>query len=487
MTRTAAEPKLSRTRPAKGFTPAGMRPSPAIAGSATETTTLPKPTAPFLVLLFFISLLPPIYFFLGDMRLSPSRIFLILMFLPLLARLLMGSAGRVMAMDIFMMLYAAWIMISLFFHHGLERVPLAGISVVELLGAYLLGRVLICNETDYRRFLRYFLYTLLFMLPFAVVELMTNRNLLQEVFRPFVGTYFKGSSSYGRLGLNRVMASLEHPILYGLYCATGISTFYFAQRRPPLKGLLGAGFATFMTFMSLSSGPLLGAATQFGIIAWGKLTKANWKLLVILTVCSYVVVDALSNRTPITILISYVTFDPTTAWMRIATWKYGTEELWRNPIFGIGLNDWERPEWLTDSVDNFWLLNAMRYGLPGIGFLAAALGFAFRDIARSDVPSNTWRDLRTGYLIAMVGLFVSLCTVHVWGNTSSFVFFFFGAGAWLVSPVEAKPAPIASRAVAETPRHSTADASVKRGASGLGDRRSPLAVPMAKRERRPLE
>jgi len=43
-----------------------------------------------------------------------------------------------------------------------------------------------------------------------------------------------------------------------------------------------------------------------------------------------------------------------------------------HPVFGIGYGDWARPNWIPASVDNFWLLTAMRHGVPGLGFLAAA-------------------------------------------------------------------------------------------------------------------
>ena len=53
-------------------------------------------------------------------------------------------------------------------------------------------------------------------------------------------------------------------------------------------------------------------------------------------------------------------------------------EVGRHPVFGIGLNDWTRPWWRAKmaSFDNFWLLQAMRFGLPTLIFLALAWGSA---------------------------------------------------------------------------------------------------------------
>ena len=102
-----------------------------------------------------------------------------------------------------------------------------------------------------------------------------------------------------------------------------------------------------------------------------------------------------------------------------------------NPIFGIGLNDWARPGWLAGSVDNFWLLMAMRYGVVGFGFLVAGLAFNFYHTVRADLDTEDERNCRRGYLVGSVSLMFSLATVHIWSQVALFVMFYFGAGAWM--------------------------------------------------------
>jgi hypothetical protein len=386
--------------------------------------------ASVVLLIFVLSLMPPSYFFVAGLRLSPTRILLMATFVPLLIRLLSGAAGKLRATDVLLMLFMVWMVVTLLYHHGMERFPYAMISVVELFGGYLIGRVLVRDAADFALLFRIVFWVLLALSPFVLVELLTDRNLLQEISRKVMPTYFKGESSYGRIGLHRVMAGFEHPILYGLFCAV-----VFA----PIMAILGARggaryalilFLGFMTFASLSSAPLLALFIQLGLMVWAWQTGGRWWLLVGLVVSAYVVVDFLSNRTPVTILINYITFDPGTAWTRILIWDFGSAEMWRHPVFGIGMNDWTRPVWLTGSVDNFWLLNGMRHGVVGAALVVGALSCALWSVIKAAGPTGETARWRRHYVLSIIALYVSLCTVHVWGDTSAFVMLLIGAGVW---------------------------------------------------------
>ena len=388
------------------------------------------PTAPAVLAIFMLCLIPPGYFYLLGIRLSLIRILLMILFIPLLGRLFTGRSGKIRSIDIFLMLYSFWVLVTLVINNGLDRIPLAAITMVELFGAYLIGRTLVRNEADFKILLRYFIYLLIFLSPFALIELISDRNLLQEGFGKIMPTYFKGESSYGRLGLNRVMSVFEHPILFGIFCSIGFAPIFYSLQKGAFRLIVTTGLVGLMAFASLSSAPLLALAVQIGLIGWGWLMKARWWLLFGIVSFCYVTVDLLSNRTPITILINYITFDPNTAWTRVMTWRFGVAEVLRHPVFGIGLNDWERPYWLTGSVDNFWLLNAMRHGLPGVCFLILGVASGFWAVARVRDLSDRIARHRLGYLISLVALYFSMATVHVWGGVGSFLMLFIGAGMW---------------------------------------------------------
>ena len=385
------------------------------------------------LILFIIALISPVYFNIGTLRLNLHRVILLIAFVPLFFQLVGGKAGPIRAADVFFLLYSAWIGVALFAVHGTVQIPFIGITIVEILGGYMLGRVYIRSAADYRLFFKYFAWALIFLLPFVIFEQMTRRPLLNEI----LGSVFdviRYTDRPQRNGMNRVQATFEHPILFGLFCALAVTNFWYLFRDNLAKRLSLTGLAVFMTLMSMSSAPLLSVITQFGIIVWEKISKANWKLLAVLSVTGYVVIDLLSNRTPVQVLISYATLNPATAANRLHIWTWGTQNVAANPIFGIGLNDWFRAPWMvSSSVDNFWLLTAMRYGLPAVTFLIMAVLLNLRGIMRAKGLSEDQRTCRTAYFVASIGLFLTLGTVHVWGSTAVVVSFFIGAGAWMAT------------------------------------------------------
>lgn len=405
-----------------------------IVAPVASTSTVP-------LYIFVFSLLLPFQFSIAGAQLFPVRVVVIILFLPLLGKLLSGAAGKVRTPDILILCYAFWAFLSLVINEGLARIPLGAITFVDLFGGWLVGRVLIRSVEDFRCFVRAMIWACVVMLPFAILEAFTNINGLQMIFSPIFDTYSKGWSSYGRLGLERVMTGFAHPILFGVFCSFAVATSYYTFIHLKTKIKLMVGLLTFMTFLSLSSGPLLSAAVQIGLMIWGKVTRNSWKILAYMTVTAYVVVDLLSNRTPITIAINYVTFNPTTAWYRVAQWRFGILEVWDNPIFGIGLRSWERPHWLGESIDNFWLLTTMRYGIPAFLLLAGALALIVIGLVRLKSLSEEQRNILTGYLITFAGTVVVLTTVHVWGAAALFVMMFFGSTMWLFDAQERNPAP----------------------------------------------
>jgi hypothetical protein len=324
--------------------------------------------------------------------------------------------------------------------HGQDRIPFVGITIVEIFGSYLLGRLLIRNATDYRLLFRNFLLALAILAPFVLVEMMTSRMMISEILGRVTATHPKVQAGYAdmRMGFFRAQAVFEHTILWGLFCSLGIGNVFYIYREKFARSVVLTGFVTGMTFTSLSSGPLLTAAVQLGTISWGWITRNAWWVLIGFAVLGYVAIDLLSNRSPVQVLITYLTFNSASAYWRLLIWDFGSAEVLRHPIFGLGLNDWSRPDWMfTASVDNFWLLTAMRYGLPAFLFLAAGIVTNVVQIVRADL-SDRLADYRRGHVIALVGLAITLCTVHAWGATFVFVMFYIGAGSWLFTGTAAE-------------------------------------------------
>ena len=384
-----------------------------------------------LLTIFIITLLIPISFTLGGIRLSPNRLFLLIAIVPFAVRILSGQVGRFTAVDLFFLLHGVWIFIALIAVHGTARIPFAGITAVEVVGGYFVGRVLVSNATDYRRLFHMLLIALLCLLPFALFESFTGKLVISDLLRPVFETPVRSKSAYGRMGLERVYGVFDHPILWGLFCSLMLANFIKLAGSNTLKMGFGAALSIYTTMLSLSSGPLMACGLQLGILAWGWITGGKWKLLLICTAVGYVVIDALSNRTPVTILIETMTFNPFTGYVRLAIFDAGWAAVKGSPIFGIGFNDWPRPSWVTSSVDNFWLLNAMRYGLVGAAFVVLAFLSHFWILARARIMDPDTAAIRVGHAVALAGISFTMVTVHIWGTMSVFVMFYIGAGAWM--------------------------------------------------------
>lgn len=363
---------------------------------------------------FFMAFFLPIGGEVFGMSIYPLRAVVLILFIPFMARLIIGQAGRWTMPDSLITAFSIWIMVSLVYHHGMERLPYGAVLGVEALGGYAIGRVVIRNTVDYRKFIKFFLITLLIMIVPAFLEFINP-----------------GPGSMVRWGFARVQLNFPHEILYGLFCSMAVANSYYMYRANKVQLLSAMGIALSTTVMSLSSAPLLAMVLQLGMILWDKLMGGRWKLFAWLALSSYVFLELFTSRGAVVFLINKVTFSPETGYIRLHIWTYGKAAVLNNPIFGIGLNDWPRPTWLTPSVDNFWLLTAMRHGLPAVLLLLAALFLHILLILRAKNLDPSRQTIRVAYLVTLLGLMFTLCTVHIWNELVVFVMFYLGAGAFL--------------------------------------------------------
>ena len=422
-----------------GLIPPQVGREPAVRLSALQGSKVTASGSGLLLALFFFTLLMPINIDIGGLRMTPSRLFLLVCAIPFGIQLLSGKAGRLTVVDGGMLACVLLMIVTLLYHHGPPELAYALSQAVEVFGGYMAGRVLIRSVGDYHRFIRYFLIALLIMLPLAIYELYHYRMVLADFLHSAFSVVRKNDQS--RFGLSRVQVVFPHSILYGLFCSLALASVYYIYKGRFFRMVLGAALVIAMTGMSLSSGPLISIFLQTVLILWDKITRGAWKLLAALAGSAFLFLQIFSNRGPVIIFIEKFTLDPATGWWRIYIWRFGTQSVRENPWLGIGLNDWDRPVWLTYSVDNFWLLMAMRYGLPCLCFLLTAFILHITFILRAKGLSEPARMVRKGYAITLVGLSFTMATVFVWDAMAVFVMFFMGAGAFLYTAAPVSPVP----------------------------------------------
>jgi len=195
----------------------------------------------------------------------------------------------------------------------------------------------------------------------------------------------------------------------------------------------------FRCFCSLSAGPLAAAMTQIYLLLWDgalKKVKSRWNILAGLSILAYIVIDIISNRTPFHVFVSYLAFNTSSAYHRIRIWIYGTQNIWENPIFGIGMNDWERPFWMVPSIDMFWIVPAMHHGVLVWVLWLCLFFWIFFSISNRRGLGDRMQWYRMGYLCSMAGIFISGWTVHYWDVTYVFLMFSLGFGMWILDWTE---------------------------------------------------
>jgi len=398
----------------------------------------PSSRLSFWAWLFIIGLTIPLFIFVGPLRLSVYRIVLLLLFFPTLYMLLSGKVGRVRLPDVCVILICIWSTISLIVVHGFEpMVEWIGVTWIETLGAYLVGRCFIRSPDDFYGMARFLFRIGLVMLPLALYEMQTGRSILIRAFDA-LGPVYTENNMDGRLGFERVQGPFAHPIHFGVFfgAMVGLAYYVLGYGRSWLGRVQRAAICVGLCFSSLSSGPLAAAMAQIYFLLWDgalKSVKSRWNILAGLSALAYVVVDTISNRTPFHVFISYFAFSTHTAYNRIRIWTYGTQSIWENPLFGIGLNDnWTRPSWMSPSVDMFWIVPAMRHGVPVWVLWLLLFFWVFLSIASRRGFGERLQWYRIGYLSSMTGLFIAGWTVHYWDGLYAYFTFLLASGVWML-------------------------------------------------------
>jgi hypothetical protein len=389
--------------------------------------------------LFVILLAVPNIVDVGSLRLSPYRIFLLVALFAGFIGWMFGKAGPKRPADYFIILFTLWCQIALVAADGFSiSIEPIGMLAIETLGAYFLGRTFIRSKYQFWHMCKWYMIVLIVLLPFAIGEALFERVFILELFgnlsRVHDGVFF---GYEGRWGMRRAQASFEHPILYGLFASYGVGFFGYGME------LKNVGFMSTLrmiipflnVFFSLSTGSYLAVITQWLMMGYEFVTRkiaGRWKILLGVFVVAYVLVDNLSNRSPFEVFVSYLTFDQATSYNRVLIWKFGTQQIWQTPLFGIGeTGDWIRPWWMHPSMDNFWLLQAVKYGLPAFVLLMLFVYFVLRDIGKAKLVSRDLMNIRLGWMFAIISMFIAICSVHLWNATYCFMIFLLGGGLWM--------------------------------------------------------
>lgn len=390
-----------------------------------------------LVVWFLIGLCIPIQIMLGSTRLSVYRIVLLVAIVPAFTKWMTHKDIKICTADIFMILFGIFGAISLSVADGLEQsIQSSAIFFIETCGSYFLARSFVRTPENFETVAKILYYSVLIMLPFAIIENLTDRTLILDALGKFFPVW-KNIWDYKRLGLERAQVVFEHPILFGVYCSCAfcLCIHILNYKKSFFRTASTSSLAFLGGFSSLSSGALTMMAAQLALTAWDRILKPvpmRWGLFALAVISAYITVDMLSNRTPIHVFVQYLTFSSLNSFTRILIFESGIEALWLRPWFGYGLTHelvtkWD---WLTTSIDNFFLLMAVRHGIPVFFIMTTAIIFVFVRLGKAKITDDRVDAYRAGILICLGGLIVAGITVHYWNAVYCLFMFLLGAGMW---------------------------------------------------------
>lgn len=401
--------------------------------------------APLPVTLVIVSFLCPteLSLFIADLRLPPHRIALLILFPIALYRLIFSSKVRLQGYDLVFFAFNIWT-VAVFTHHsGAPNGLVYGASLaLESMGAYLVSRTYVRDFEILKATLKVMLLAITVAALIALPETLLGQNFAHDIMRALTG-YEHPVGTETRLGLTRAYATFDHPIHYGTFCAGLLTLLLYAERRQDRRigrtALVGGA-----TFLGLSSAPILCIVLQLSMIAWDWITRgirSRTLMTFALAAGLFIGVSLISNRGPIGIIATSFTLDSWTGFYRMQIWTNGLKNVWDHPWVGIGLADWERPWWMiSDTVDAFWLVIAMREGIPAVLLLGLAIAMLVAAAVQKSHKAHdreTHRILR-GWLISLIALCMIGATVHFWNVLYAYFFFFIGIGGVLADPVRRK-------------------------------------------------
>ncbi len=404
--------------------------------------TRTRQSVPLPVVLLVAAFLCPTEFsvYIAGLRIPPHRAAL-LVILPIAVWKLIRQRGlKIRSYDAVFALFNIWT-VAIFSYHHTDYVGLiyGGSLALDGFGAYLVARVWIRDHNTALAALKVLGFAAMFAAALALPETLLGQNFTHDFLRDITG-YVHPTAIEKRLGLTRAYGSFDHPIHYGTFCAALLALYWYAATSAAERHKRGA-LIVGATLLGLSSAPILCLMLQAAMLVWERLTRgmAN-RTSITLTILAglYIGAACVMTRSPINFIATGMTLDSWTGYYRLQIWENGLISVYANSWTGIGLNDWQRPWWMASpTVDAFWLVIAMREGIPAIVLLVGAIVLITRDVYRRGLshPDPAVRRLARGWCMSLLALSLVGATVHYWNVLYAYFFFFVGLAGWISDPL----------------------------------------------------
>lgn len=388
----------------------------------------------FPVILLGYAVLVPVqaHVMLAGLRIDAPQMVCLALLPWMLARLAKGAL-RPGLVDALVFLTSSWMIISFAVWYGpAEGIVRGSALAINVLLPYLVARLAISDLNDIRRLLVVMLPGFLIAGLFMMAEALSHRLIVAPLFEAIFGqaTINRGGEAFGtiaryseiRLGMLRAMGPFAHPILAGILMASLLPLYKNSGLRswPYLCGVAVGFFAIF----SVSSGAFLALLLAITLLGYDWLQRRvvflSWPMMIITVSLAALAIELAPGRGLLE-LAARATLTPSTAYNRIRILEFGMLAVEQYPWFGRGFTAIERLEFMPESIDNHWILLAVRHGaicsLAAIGAsLAAVWGVTRRKLYANDL------DHKLGFALGMTVFILLFC-----GFT---VAYFASSGPW---------------------------------------------------------
>lgn len=419
-----------------------IRPTPRPMPSAVHRPAMSDKVPVYLaVALGYMLLLPPqLNVMIGTTVLPPYRFLLIPAAIYMIAKGLRGAI-KFGWIDVIIVAATAWVCFALFMTtEAVEAFTAAFAQTTDIAFAYFFGRFTIRSLKDLRTFLILMAPGLFFVAAIMVIESVTHQLIIQKFFSTITGRPIIYRAD-PRLGLFRSPGPFPHPILAGVFLSSFLPLFLLTGVRgwPKFLGTIAA----VCSFFTVSSAALLGLVVGGALIMYDWLSERianfSWRIFFVAAGVLVFLAETATGSGTYGLILRFASMNSFSSYNRVLIWEYGTKSVAKYPWFGIGYGYWERPEWMrSGSMDHFWLLMAVRFGIIPSVLIGLATALAVLGLARSSMVMASAADKRAirGLAISLGVFAFGIVSVALWLAPHIWFFMLIGLSVSLAASQE---------------------------------------------------
>ena len=377
----------------------------------------------------YLSFLPnEIAIFLGGVRMEPYRLFLIGYFIYALVN---GKNTLQHGFERYLVAALVWVALSNIVRRGGDGIEPSVIYFLEVWVGYLIGRNAITSIAVFKRYIENYLLLLLIVVPFAIYESQTGHRILHVWASKLSGVYAEHylGPDYFRYGVHRSSTIFSHPILYSV-CASVLFTYVISKAYGGAKKALYSIAVVTSLLTAMTSAGFLMVFLAIILIVIERLSKTiNILKPMILYGGAFmlVVIELLSDRGAVKFIMSSLALNPQTAYMRYAQYEYSKDDIMANPLWGTG-GEWTRPLGIPGSIDNYWIVMALQFGL----FNLVMMVLFWVGLARGLYVIRNASSYFFYAYVSMTALGIAALTVHFFDRAQILAYMLLGTYSGLI-------------------------------------------------------